>query len=302
MTPHPKPKASETRHRAVQLGLLTLLGFLWAMRVAAIKAAGLSGIPVHVVLSAAILGLAVVFTLRAVLTADWPPINGTAMRFYGLTGVLGFLAPFALESAAAPHLPVFLFIVIISTMPIMTLLLSILTGGERATSRALLSVGIGFACALLIISDTPHDPDGTARLWWVLAAFAVPLFYSLNTVFVARRWPDGVTSIQVAQAQTIIVGAAALLGLTLSGAISDIAIVGLNPVALLIVVGGEALAMLVYFRITRAFGATWVSLANYIAMVFAAILGTVLFGDHLGGLTIVAAVGIVLSVSIYRKK
>ena len=57
----------------MKLALLVLLGVLWAVRIAAIKAAGLSGIPVHIVIVATAIGLAVVFTSRAVATSDWPP-------------------------------------------------------------------------------------------------------------------------------------------------------------------------------------------------------------------------------------
>ena len=285
-----------------KFGLLALLGLLWAVRIAAIKAAGLSGVPVHVVVAAAALGLAVIFTVRAVLRADWPPVDRGLLGFYGLTGLMGFLAPFALESAVAPHLPVFVFVVVIATMPIMAFLLSVLTGGERLASRPVLAVGLGFACAVAILWDTARGPAGGASPWWVVAAFGVPLLYALNTVFVARRWPARAGAVQVAHAQALIVGLAALLGTTATGTVGDLSLAALDPLALGVIVAGEALALLVYLRITRDFGATWVSFANYVSMIFGAVIGAALFGDRIGVLTVLAALGIVGSVTLYQRR
>ena len=297
-------EASGTRTAGdvVKFGLLALLGLLWALRIAAIKAAGLSGVPVHVVVAVAALGLAIVFTARAVLRADWPPVDRGLLGFYGLTGLMGFLAPFALESVIAPHLPIFVFVVVIATMPIMAFLLSVLTGGERLAARPVLAVGLGFACAVAILWDTARGGTGGASPWWVAAAFGVPLLYALNTVFVARRWPARAGAVQVAHAQALIVGVAALLGTLAMGMVSDLALAALDPLSLGVIVGGEALALLVYLRITRDYGATWVSFANYVSMIFGAVIGATLFGDRIGALTVVAALGIVGSVTLYQRR
>lgn len=125
-------------------GLLLLLGLMWSVRLSAIKAAGLAGIPIYVVIAVAALGGAVFFSFRALLTCDWPPNDRKVLAFYGLSGVLGFLAPVALETAVAPRLPVFLFVVIIATVPLFTLILSILGGAERLRTVPTFAVLLGF--------------------------------------------------------------------------------------------------------------------------------------------------------------
>ena len=284
---------------ATKVALLILLGLLWAVRIAAIKAAGLSGVPVHVVVAAAALGIAAVFTTLAVARSDWPPVDRGLAGFYLLSGTFGFLAPFALESAVAPHLPVFAFVVVIATMPILTLALSILTGGERLAWRPVASVALGFAGAVAILWDTGRaEAAGGASPWWVAAAFGVPALYALNTVFVARRWPARAGAVQVAHAQALIVSAAAVLGSLATGTAGDLRLAALDWPALGLIVAGEALALLVYLRITRDYGATWVSFANYVSMIFAAAIGAAVFGDRITALTVVAALGIVASVAL----
>ncbi|MEN0002410.1 MAG: DMT family transporter [Pseudomonadota bacterium] len=286
----------------MKIALLALLGLLWAVRIAAIKAVGLSGVPVHVVVSVAALGLAALFSVGAVVRSSWPPMDRELLIFYVLTGVLGFLAPFALESAVAPHLTVFVFLVVIATMPIMTLVLSILTGGERFALRPILAVLLGFACAVAILWDTTSATGDATGSWWVAAAFGVPLLYALNTVFVARRFPARAGAVQVAHAQALIVGTAALLGMLATGAAEDLTLARLDPVALGVIIAGEALALLAYLRITRDYGATWVSFANYVSMIVGAVIGAWLFGDRIGVLTIVAALGIIGSVTLYQRR
>ncbi|CTQ34837.1 DMT family transporter [Jannaschia rubra] len=288
---------------ATKVALLILLGLLWAVRIAAIKAAGLSGVPVHVVVTIAALGLAAVFTALAVARSDWPPVDRGLLGFYLLSGTFGFLAPFALEGVVAPHLPVFVFVVVIATMPILTLVLSILTGGERLAPRPVISVALGFAGAMAILWDTAREGGAsTVSHWWIAAAFGVPALYALNTVFVARRWPAEVGAVQVAHAQALIVGTAALLGSLATGTGGDLRLASLDLPALGLIVAGEALALLVYLRITRDYGATWVSFANYVSMVFAAGIGAVVFGDRITVLTVVAALAIVVSVTIYQRR
>jgi len=291
---------------ALKIGLLSVLGLLWALRLAAIKAAGVAGIPVHVVVSVSALGIAVFFTGVAVWRRDWPSIDRTTLSFFVLSGFFGFLAPFALESIVAPHLPVFVFVVIISTMPIITLLLSIIVGNERLGAAPVIAIALGFLGAMTILWDTTqtdHEGEFTAvGIWWVMIAFGVPSLYALNTVFVATRWPGTTSAIHVAHAQAMIVSVAAIVGSAFAGAIGDWTLVARDPLAIGLIVAAEGLALLVYLRITRDYGATWVSFANYVAMIFAAIVGAAVFDDRITWLTVAAALVIVASVVLYQRR
>ncbi|MEM8957978.1 MAG: DMT family transporter [Pseudomonadota bacterium] len=282
--------------------LLVLLGFLWSVRLSAIKAAGLAGIPVYVLVAVAALGIAVFFSIRAAWTRDWPPFKRDVLIFYVLSGALGFLAPFALESAVAPNLPVFLFMVIIATMPLVTLGLSILVGSEQLRAIPALSVAMGFAGAVAILWDTARaDPSGALSVWRVVTAFGVPLLYALNTVFVATRWPPIAGPVHVAHAQALIVATTALIGSAATGVLAEWRLVALDLSSVGLIIFGEGLALLVYLRIARDHGATYVSFANYVAMVFAAILGVVWFGDQLTARSIGAALVIVAAVALYQR-
>lgn len=278
--------------------LLVFLGFLWSARLAAIKAAALSGIPLHVTVSIAVIGIAIAFTAVSAARKSWPPLDRAAVIFYIISGVVGFILPFLLENIVAPKMAVFLFAVIISTMPIMTILLAAILGLERPSRKQTMAIGLGFITAVLIALDAP-DSDTPFRISsvWVLIGFSVPLVYAINTLFIASRWPKSPDTMHVAHAQAVIIGLAALAVGSMSGGIVEWKEASRNLVAIFAIVGCEALALVVYLKITRDHGASFVSQANYISIFFAALLGFVLFQDQIGWLSVSA--GFVLVMALY---
>ena len=281
--------------------LLVFLGFLWSARLAAIKAAALSGIPLQVTISIAVVGIAIAFTGVSAVRKSWPPLDRAAVTFYIISGAVGFILPFLLENIVAPNLAVFLFAVIISTMPIMTILLAAILGLEKPSRKQALAIGLGFVTAVLIALDS-HDADTPiqASSVWVLVGFAVPLVYAINTLFIASRWPSSPDTVHVAHAQAVTIGLAALVVGTMTGGIVEWTEVSRNLVAIFAIVGCEALALVVYLKITRDHGASFVSQANYISIFFAALLGFVLFRDQIGWLSVGA--GLVLVMALYLGK
>lgn len=285
----------------LKIALLILLGFLWSGRLAAIKAAGLSGVPVHVVVPVSVLGIATVFGALSAFRGSWPPLQRETVTFYGLTGLFGFLLPFILESLAAPHLALFVLLVIISTMPIMTVLAAAVLRIERPQPRQYAAIVLGFCVALLIAWDTTRSVALSGTSWpWVVIALCIPVFYAGNSLFVASRWPKGVDALQVACAQGLLLSAAVLAGSLVTGAVGDWPLATRNMPAMFGIVLFEVGAVLVYLKVTRDYGATFMSIGNYIAMVFAALIGHVLFDDRLTWLSMAAAGLLVVSLSLNR--
>lgn len=267
----------------MKYALLILLGSLWAARLSAIKWAGLSGIPAFVTVTLAIFGVAIVLILMAIARRTWPPLSRATLVFYVLSGSFGFVLPFFLEAVIAPHLPVFVFIVIIATMPLLTQILAVAVGLERPNLTQVAVVIAGFAISGLVIWDSTGAADGAATsLRWAGFAFFVPAVYALNTVFIAKRWPKGVDAGSVALGQAIVVALAALFGSVVTGVTSDWSLALVNPWAIALISVLEAAAIVVYLKITNTYGASFVAFANYVSIAIAAPLGAILFGNDIG--------------------
>lgn len=282
--------------------LLILLGCLWSVRLAARKSAGQSGIPPLVVAPVSILGIAFFYSAVAAVRRKWPPLRPDAVAFYVLSGILGFVLPFLLEIFVAPQLPLFIFVAIISTMPILTTILAVLTGVEAVNLKGIASVLLGFSAAIMIIWDTAELSADQVSWLWILAAFAVPTLYAVNTVFVASHWPKQVDAISVAHGQALVVSTAALAGSAISGSIHDWHLVTSNFPAIGLIGVGEGLALLVYLKLTRDYGASLVSLANFISLFFAAMIGTVFFDDGFTWLSALAGVLLVAALTMRNQE
>lgn len=278
--------------------LLLLLGFLWAARLAAIKTAGVAGVPVHVAVPFALMLAALAFNLLALVRGSWAPITRQTLPFFLFSGLCGMVLPFVLEMMIAPRLTVFVFFVIIATSPVLTLTLGSLLGLEKPRGRQAIAIAFGFTVALLVASDSVvGSPTGTAQWWWVAAAFAVPLLYAINSLYIASYWPNGIDALQAAQAQSLFMSAAMVVGSLATGLISDWSLVQLHLPAVLGIGLLETLAILVYLEVIRRAGASFVSLANYVAIVLAAGLGFLLFDERITWLSVTAALILIASLS-----
>lgn len=281
--------------------LLMLLGLSWALRIAAFKIAAERGVPPGIVVQFAVIGIVTILALISLMRRRMPPRTAVASRFYVISGCLGFLLPFALEAVVSGKLPAFVFIVIISTMPVWTLLFSFALRIEKANWTKTAAIALGFGAALLLAWDNTAVGDETVSLTWILLGFLVPLLYTLNTVFVASRWPSEVDAIQVATGQAAVVGVAALVAMPFSGLFVDGWLLqrAIAPVSAIVIL--ETLALLMYLRIVKAYGAIFVSLANYVSMFFAALIGFFVFFEQPGWATLFASLLLIYSLHLIRK-
>lgn len=283
-------------------GLLVLLGLAWSLRLSAIKYAAEGGLDPFVIVQVAVIGILVVFSVISTVRGRPPSTHPIAIRFYVLSGLLGFIIPFFLESVVSSHIPVFLLIVIISSVPIFTAIIAGTVGLERVTPRVATGIVAGFFSALAIAYDTVAGPDMMASPWiWVGLAFLVPILYAIYTVFIVSKWPAGIDAVQVVNGQALMIVIAICVALPFSGLIGQLGDAVAYSGSLTAIVVCEAAALLLYLRIAKRFGAIFVSQANYMSMFFGAVIGFFLFGERLGVLALAAAVLLIGSLVLTRK-
>lgn len=76
----------------------------------------------------------------------------------------------------------------------------------------------------------------------------------------------------------------------------------LNVPAMALIILCEGGALMLYLKIARDYGAIYVSFANYISMLFAAIIGAYIFGDQLTWSSALGAAAIIGSVVLFQRK
>lgn len=143
-----------------------------------------------VAISAAVLSL-ILIALRRPL-----PLSRQHLVFYAICGLLGTVLPNAFSYTAYKHLPVGVNVIILSLVPMTTLLLSLPFGIDRAEPRRLAGLALGVLAVLMIaVPDTSLPSPDLA--FWVLLPVAVALFYSGENVYMAIRRPEGLDALQI---------------------------------------------------------------------------------------------------------
>ncbi|MBP0614952.1 DMT family transporter [Jiella mangrovi] len=271
-------------YRLVPLALLLGLGVSWSVRLLSIKATA-SGQPSGIdVAFAASWGIAALTTLLNAARSGRLPVGAPHLRFYALSGVIGFGLPFLLEILIAPHLPPVLFVVIATSVPLWALLFALAFRLERLTVARVSGILIGFVATLVVILSSAPETEGESiaiEPTWLLASFSIPALYASYMLYVAKIWPTDLDNLRSAQGQ----GLAAALCFTVIWLVTGSGMTGVLEVvrspAFGLIILSEVLALLCLFQIARTIGGGYATQANYIAVISGTLIGIVLFDQPL---------------------
>ncbi len=259
--------------------LLAALGGCWGSNFLAIKLGLVDFGPATLTLGRLAIGAAILLIVMKAKKLTWPR-DGRRWAGVALVALLGNAVPYTLIAWGEVHITSQLAAILIAATPLMTLPLAhLVTRDEKLNARRTLGVALGFAGVLVLVGLDALGGLG-ADLWAQLALLAAALSYAVCTL-VARRLPETppVTSALLTTAIATLylfpLAAAGEMdaGATAPGWVASLAVIWLGAVS-------TAGAMLLYFTLIRAVGATFVSLANYMVPLIALGLGGVLLGEE----------------------
>ena len=187
-------------------------------------------------------------------------------------------------------------------MPLWTLLIVAVIKSEPTKSAQIWSTVIGFIAVLLIAYDTTTINFPSENwLTWISLAMLIPICFAINTVFVASKWPANVDPMQVAGGQALFLAIGILLASPFSGLLSISWPDALLNGPVYGIVAAEAAGLVLYFRLTRQEGANFVSLGNYVTILFGAVIGYLVFDESLSILTAIAAALLVVALQFTKR-
>jgi drug/metabolite transporter (DMT)-like permease len=223
---------------------------------------------------------AILYAVDASRTRNWR-ISGTVLGFSVLCAMFANV-PFALNLAAAAHVPPSTMAMIVSTSPLVNYAFALAAGWETATRRRLLALALGFASTLILIV-----PGSAKNLHlnplWVAVAMSLPLFYCLYNNFAARKWPRGAAASQVAAVES---GLGGILAMPFALAYAPFAASdGPALSAYWLIVAAVAMWVverIAYFTLIKEKGAVYTAQASYVATPAAVIIASLMFGNDIG--------------------
>ncbi len=191
----------------VHLLWFIVLGCFWGLTPSFYKLMGEAGLPIsHIIVYT---GLIVGVALAIV-----PVIKGRfavtrEILFYGLGCAALLNIPFAMSLFFSRHVAPTEYALIVSTAPFWNYILALVTGREIAHPRRLGAVMIGFLSSAVLILSRGGASDSDISIW-VIAAFAVPIIYSLYNWFAGAYWPKNADIMMVGAAESVFSGLLAI--------------------------------------------------------------------------------------------
>lgn len=122
------------------------------------------------------------------------PLDRRHLVFFAGSAFLGTVLPGALGYESIRHLPVGVVSILISLVPMLTLILALPLGLERADPRRVLGLGLGALAVGLIVLPDASLPDPEQAIWVALPV-VVAVSYACESLWLVARRPAGCDSL-----------------------------------------------------------------------------------------------------------
>jgi len=185
----PDPAAAPPRAAILWLVLL-VIGIGWGGTGPLGKIAVSTGHhPIGVTFWNTVIG-ASLLTVALLATGRRLPLTRRHLFFYLGCGLLGVALPGSFSYAAYRLLPVGVVMIVLSLVPIATLIVALPLRIDRASPTRLLGIGLGVLAVLLIALPKASLP-GAGQAAWILLPVVTALSYAGENVFIAVARPKG---------------------------------------------------------------------------------------------------------------
>ncbi len=271
--------------------LLLIMGGCWGLQFAMLKLAAGGGYSDLAVLVLAMALLSVVFLAMLVVRRQLFRLTRERLAFLVVTSVLGYVAPLWAALYAASHLPAGILTLMASLTPVATVAIALALRTEVVSAQRVFAVVLGAIAVCLVLWPELELP-GFGALHWLLIALIMPLCYGVESIYIARFWPAGLTPLQAVTGESVM---AAVLVLPLfaftGGTMPWPSDWGAAELAIGLFVAAGVLESLIYFLLIQRTGGVFVTFGGFVSLFAGIGWGIVLFSESHGP-QVWAAVGI----------
>ena len=212
--------------------------------------------------------------------------------FFVIAGIFAYVIPLYVEFLVAPKIDAGILVLIVSSVPVFTLLIVWLFRLLSINLKLILGTLSGIVGVSLIMFGNSNN---TLNIWAILALI-VPLSYSFDAIFMEKFWPSKLNTFQVAFGECI----ASLiliifLNFLLGTSIDEYTYwLKLESFWWLSIVTFIEIAL--FFYILKNNGAVFINLGSYLVMPAGFIWGFIIFGEIFTVIKFVSTVFIIGSI------
>ncbi len=230
------------------------------------------------------------------------PMHGRALRFYGIVALIGTVIPNFTFYYSIARLPSGIMSIIISTIPMIALVIGVVLGGENVTVRRLMGLLLGLAGVLMIALPQASLPD-RAMLAFLPVAMVGPLFYAMESTYVARTGLMGMDPLQAmlgAQIAAFMLCVPAVL-ITGQGMAMPL-IPGVAEWALIVSSVLHALLYATFIWLASKTGAVFASQTSYVVTIAGLLVAMAVLGERFSPWVFAAAGVMLCGIALVRPR
>ena len=254
--------------------LLFVLSSLWALHFSLVKLVEADNNPFSILVPLLLI-LCVLFFLVLKINNQTFKFTLRKSLFFVIAGIFAYVIPLYVEFLVAPKIDAGILVLIVSSVPVFTLLIVWLFRLLSINLKLILGTLSGIVGVSLIMFGNSNN---TLNIWAILALI-VPLSYSFDAIFMEKFWPSKLNTFQVAfgecAASLILI---IFLNLFLGTSIDEYTYwLKLESFWWLSIVTFIEIAL--FFYILKNNGAVFINLGSYLVLPAGFIWGFIIFGE-----------------------
>ncbi|MGL4637787.1 MAG: DMT family transporter [Beijerinckiaceae bacterium] len=284
--------------------LLIAVGSILGLNFPLGKMALQAGVPGLLWAAVISLGGAAVLGFMHLLKRQASPLTPQYLRYFSVTAIVSYAIPNALVMLIIPQIGSGLTAIYFTLSPLVTVLLSRITGLRAPKNLEYFGIAFGF-CGALLVASARGEVGKPAEWYWIALGFVIPLSLATGNVYRSLDWPEGAAPTWLAIGSN---GVAAVLLLALCFFTGDLAKAGILATIPWVVAGqvfASALMFLLFFRLQVAGGPVTLSQIGTVAAGVGILIGAGLLGERYPGIVwlgvLIIGVGLSLTILARRK-
>ena len=290
------------RERLKYMAVLLGLGLGWGCTQPLGKIAASTGHPPFGLLFWQCLVGSLTMAIISVGRGTGVPLNRGALRFYVIVALVGTVIPNYTFYLSVARLPSGIMSIIISTIPMIALLLGLGMGHEKLSARRLIGLLLGLAGVLMIALPQASLPE-RAMIAFLPVAMIGPLFYAMESTYVARTGLAGMDAMQAMFGTQVAALVLVFPAMAASGQWMAMPLIpGAAEGALIVTSALHALLYATFIWLASKAGAIFASQSSYVVTISGLVMAMLLLGERFSPWVFAAAAVMLCGIALVRPK
>jgi drug/metabolite transporter (DMT)-like permease len=260
-------------------GLLLVTGILLGVTPPLGRVAAQSGIPAMPWAFVISFGTGGVLLCVLLLRRRAVALDAHRLRYFVVAATISYAIPNILMFSVIPHLGAGYTGIMLTLSPVITLVLSILTGVRRPNALGVAGIAVGFVGAM-IVATTRGEAGQPADLSWVVLGLLIPVSLAAGNIYRTVDWPEGTGPIELAVGSHLASAAMLLAGVLMLGDGGSFAMLADTPLLVTAQVASSAAMFAFFFRLQAVGGPVYLSQIGYVGAAIGLAAGVLFLGER----------------------